>query len=1313
MLSTSTANRWLNRFYKILAVLLVIVAVMISAFRLLLPHVHHYRQTLENFVNKTYQTNVIIGDLSMNWQQWGPALVASKLTLVDNKETKLTIEYIEIHLNFLQSLIQQDLVADSLILDGVVLELDQNVFFNTGETDSDFQEITGLIFKRINYFSLKNSQVLINSALINTFKIDDLHWFNSGERHQAQGNLIVNKLSSNNLTFKIDIVGDVFDELKGSMYLEANHLDIAPWLDSFVVLDNASASSKVVSDKKTKDDISFSSWFSIEKGLLEKVHVELHDNKINWQTNGENQYLSSGAGQLLLTKNEKPTSFELYSTPLTVQFNQQPVQEFVIQVNNSPTGISAYVSSFNLPLVTQLSSLFVSDEVTRQLLTNMDAHGQVSDLYFTSTVNSTIESSGEGIIRNNKVVASFTDVSTKFSQGIPGIEHVSGQLSLIDNNLHVALVAQQGALDFNQHFIAPIKYDSLAATIDFNIAEQGWLLDVNELDFNSQEIALTADLLVEKPFNGETHMSLLATITRGDASKVGHYLPLSVMSSGLVEYLNDAIVDGEVKQAQVLLNGPLANFPYTDNSGVFIVDAELEQATFKFGNEWPAIKDFSANLNFTNNSMLITARKGKLVDLNVTGVQVAIDDLAEQKTLTVDALIQPSPASYIAALMQQSPLKNSVGSALAKLQTTGDITGEFHLKLPLKDIENSVASGLLNFADNKVVLQQPRMSFTQVNGRLSFTNDKILTENLTLSWQGLPLKLDITASNKTNYYTTDIKLGANWSKKQWQQHLPTNLKKYFAGNLQWQGGLSLFQHHNDDFSYRLNVNSNLQQAELKLPIPYNKKTGQNLPLKINVSGDLTKSTINASYGKSLSFSGILEHDANQFSRAHLMLGQEKVLLPETGFHITSKLGSTNVDEWQPFVSDIIEATSSNTNDNQGSKKSAAILSKPESIKGTLASLDIYGQRLTNVSFNFLDKTDWWLLQLNAKEISSEIKFYPDLIKQGIDINAEFIKVSTGISKREIIKGVEDDSLKALVNELNTFTNMPRIKMHCDSCKIDKLDLGMIDFLLTRTSKDSIKLEYFTAKRSIAKKSIAEFDFSGQWQQKANKTYTNVSGYLSLDDIEQELKLLGFASLIRDSGGKVDFNLNWLGGPHEFSFDQLNGDVKAKVDDGYLAEVSDKARVFSVLSLESIVRKMTLDFRDMFSDGMFYKKITGDYHIKEGVLYTDNTYMNGAAGKMYIKGSTSFVSNKLDYHITYKPNLTSSLPVLAWAATLNPVVFIAGLAIDQVITSQVVSEFDFELTGTMNDPIFKEVSRKSRDVSVGRSQPPEFIDAHDD
>lgn len=435
-----------------------------------------------------------------------------------------------------------------------------------------------------------------------------------------------------------------------------------------------------------------------------------------------------------------------------------------------------------------------------------------------------------------------------------------------------------------------------------------------------------------------------------------------------------------------------------------------------------------------------------------------------------------------------------------------------------------------------------------------------------------------------------------------------------------------------------------------------------------------------------------------------------------GFHITTNLEQADVSVWQPLISDIISSVSGETDIESAADKlasSAALFSKPERIRGTVAKLDLFGQSLHNVSFNLFDKKNWWLLQLNAKETRSQIKFYPDWLEQGIDINADFIRLTS--MQQDVEHSQQQPKEQSPSNEIfsseltddHVFANMPKINFLCERCQINNINLGKVDFSLLRTDENIIKIERFKAKREQA-----EFNLSGEWQKIGATSTTSINGILSLKNIEYELEQLGYGSIIRDSGGKLDFNLNWQGGPHEFDFSHLNGEVNANIDDGYLAEVSDKARIFSVLSLQSIVRKLTLDFRDIFSDGMFYKDIKGDYYIKEGVLYTDNTRMNGSAGDLYIKGNTSFVTNTLDYKMSYKPNLTSSLPVLAWIATLNPVVFLAGVAIDQVITSQVVSEFNFELTGSVSDPNFKEVNRKSRDVSVGRSKPPEFVDSSD-
>lgn len=1310
MTIASVSNRWLNRLYKILAIMLVLLAVLISAFRLLLPYVEHYRQDFQQYINNSNQTNIVIGGLGMSWQRSGPTLIAKRVTLIDTQDAYVYIDHLEVQVDFWATLSTQQLISSNLLLEGAVVTLEQGIWHgandnNKGDPSAQssgsqldgFQRITDIFLNRINRFSLINSQVSIeNKALERKFRINSLNWLNTNKRHQAQGDITVDEISSNNLSLKIDMAGESIDELIGMMYIEANHLDITPWLDSVLAIDN----------NKTKTDIGFSTWLTINNGGIERLQLALHDNFISWQgksnmkskLSGEPHSLNSSAAQVLMVKGKAPSSFKLYTTPLKLQFDQQKEQEYIVQVNKTSAALSLYLSRFDLALISQVSPLFKGANSTHKLLSELDISGQADGIYVKKTAT------------DIQALANFTETSSHYSQGIPGIDNLSGTISFADNNLQVNLTATQGALDFNKHFTAPIAYQSLAASIGLSVAEHGWQLQVNDLNLTSEELTLDADFAIESAKDQQATIALLANITKGDASKAGHYYPLTTMSGDLVEYLNGALLGGTISQAQVLLNGPLANFPFKDNSGVFVVDAELVNSRFKFSNEWPVIEDFSANLNFTNNSMLITGRAGQLSQLNVSGVQAAIDDLATEAVLTVDTLIEPSSAKNVARLMAQSPLKKSVGQVLEQLQINGDVRGEFHLTLPLKAKEKTLARGLIHFNDNHMSLQTPRMNFAQVTGQLRFENDKISTKNLSLSWQGLPLTLDVTGQDFTDYYGTNIELAADWQKDMWLPHISSELKQYVDGPLQLQGKLAMFQHHSGGFSYQFTVDSDLAQVELKLPTPYNKLPQSKVPLTIEVNGQLEQSTFNATYGEQLSFFGVLAHDTSHFSRVHVVLGNEKMLLPMDGFHITTNLEQADVSVWQPLISDIIssvavdEQSASNSNSVQ-----QPIFSKPERIRGTIGQLELFGQNLHNVSFNLLDKKNWWLLELNAKETRSQIKFYPDWLEQGLDINADFIQLTRAELdevKNQSAQSINEQST-LLLNDDQVFANMPKMNFLCERCQIDNINLGKVAFSLLRSDENTIKIEQFTAKREQA-----ELNLSGVWKKTGAASTTSVNGRLALNNIEYELEQLGYGSIIRDSGGKLAFDLNWQGGPHEFDFSALNGEINAKIDDGYLAEVSDKARIFSVLSLQSIVRKLALDFRDIFSDGMFYKDIKGDYHIKEGVLYTDNTRMNGSAGDLFIQGNTSFVTNMLDYKMSYKPNLTSSLPVLAWIATLNPVVFLAGVAIDQVITSKVVSELNFELTGSVSEPSFKEVNRKSRDVSVGRSKPPEFVDTSD-
>jgi len=1304
----STSNRWLNRLYKTVAILLVLLAVIISAFRLFLPYVHHYRLPLQDYLNEKSQANISIGTLSMTWQRSGPVLVIGDVQVLETETASVFIKELELHVDFWRTLTEQSLISKNLILSGANAEISDGLWLIgntdkatiTPEIDSDANDIgviSDLFLNRIKRFSVLDSQITVrNDVITRSIRLNQLDWLNTDDRHQAQGSVVLNGLSSNNLQLRLDLQGEQGSELTGQLYLQANHIDITPWLDKVLVLDN----------DKTKTDINFSAWLRVKNSEVNRLQIDFSQSNMNWLFEQKKQQLTLEQGQLLLVKGKRERSFKLYSTPLALKFNDQPSQQFTAMLAKQANDFSLHLSEIDVAMLSQLTPLLVENTNTRKLLSDMTLAGKVKDLY--------IRNEDEKL----QATANFSSFTNQYSHGIPGLENASGQLSFVDNYLVVDFSAEQGQLDFDKLFVQTFPYDKLSGQLDVTFDEKGWALTVEQLDFVSKEINLSAKIKVEAPVDDEVNLALLANVSNGNAGLVGRYLPLPIMSSNLVDYLNAAVVSGRVEDAQVLINGPIGRFPFSDGSGIFVVDAELSKSEFKFVENWPAITNFEANLNFTNNAMMITGRGGKLAGLDMTGVRAGIADLAHGQILTVDAEIKPTNASYIGDLMNQSPLKDSVGSTLEQLKVSGEISGEFHLNLPLNDNTQTLASGTIVFDNNQVALKAPKMNFSDVQGQLSFSNDIISTQGLQLIWQGLPISVEVAGIDKADYYDTDIKLSALWQESDWLKHVPQQLRRYTQGELPWQGDLSLHQHHQGGFSYNGSFSSDLVGTQLALPGSYARNEKQSNNLSIQVNGQMAQSKVVLNYGDKMHFSGLLDHEDTAFTRANLMLGQGTMALPSDGFHITTKLKQADFSLWQPLISDILDSINQPTINKQSvSNKQPSIepqkvavtpfLAKPKRIRGSIEKLHILGEQLNNVSFNLLDKSQWWLLQLNAKETRSQIKIYPNWLEQGLEINAEFLSLSRDKESEGAKPSPEAIQPNKAENNI-IFANIPPLTFHCDRCAVGELALGTVDVNVKRVDSETIEFTDF-----IAVRDETQLTLNGRWLHNQEESTTSLVGKLSIDDIESELQALNFDSIIKDSGVKLDMNFNWAGGLHDFNVSQLNGDFSAKIDDGYLADVSDNgARLFSVLSLQSLVRKLTLDFRDIFSDGMFYSSITGDYQLKHGTLITQNTEMNGTAGNLFMTGQTNLVNGELDYAMSYKPNLTSSLPVLAWIVTLNPVTFLAGVAIDQVIKSQVVSEFNFELKGTVENPELKEVDRKSKSISVGSTVPTEDV-KHDE
>ena len=84
------------------------------------------------------------------------------------------------------------------------------------------------------------------------------------------------------------------------------------------------------------------------------------------------------------------------------------------------------------------------------------------------------------------------------------------------------------------------------------------------------------------------------------------------------------------------------------------------------------------------------------------------------------------------------------------------------------------------------------------------------------------------------------------------------------------------------------------------------------------------------------------------------------------------------------------------------------------------------------------------------------------------------------------------------------------------------------------------------------------------------------------------------------------------------------------------------RFLSIFSLQSIPRRLSLDFSDLTQKGYSFDSITGDYTLRNGNAFTNNMSITGPVASIAISGRIG-LSNQ-DYDFTMRSHRLMSPPV---------------------------------------------------------------------
>ncbi|WP_394147698.1 YhdP family protein [Shewanella atlantica] len=1280
--------------WQTLAVILVLFALAVSLFRGLLPQLTEVRQDLVNYIEDEYQVQVSVGELNAEWQAFGPALTVKELVLPPQERLPFTlvIRGVHVKLDFWESLMTTSPQIENVIFEGVEVGLDLDKLnqvesrTNSAEIDTDW--LYSLLLEQLEHFSISEGslQLLSKHHDFSPIYVKDLRWQNSSGKHQGQGKLYLDEKASEveQLSLSLQVNGSGFrpDNLTGQIYLAASSLDLGEW----------ASRQKNPYDNKSKlpleGVVNLQAWLSLSERSIESGLIQFEPSWLEWQLSGQEQHFEIKGGQLEWLPTE--SGWQLSSRNLEFETNERPWPELNFIAEQRGSRLSAYLNRLDTSSLLPLLPLVPA--VDLHLLKTWQS---VAPQGYLDNIKLSVDDE-----RQPQLSVDVAQLQWQRFDGIPGSSPLDLKVAWYDDALYFSAPQQDYTLDFGAAFKAPITLSGAAFDAKFNTETSE--LTLPHLKLANKDIGLDASM--KMGFAGNTHLALLADVKISDVANAGNYFPLQGMDAELVEYLEAGLVAGNTQDARVVWHGFLNRYPYKDHSGIFQAAFTLSDAEFEFQPDWPPVRSLELSALFENAAMYLTIDNGDLLDVVVDGARINIPELGARSLLEIDAELATKGAAAT-EVIQASPLADSVGSTLEVVQIQGDVTASLDLSIPLYDGEEEQIRGRVNFDQTPVYISEPGVQLDGVTGQVSFVNEVVKGKDIKALLYQQPVSLSFDTEQVRDNYGLNLDLNGVWQLDALPPELDNPLMEFYSGEVSWDGAMTLIF---DQTGYRIQaqVNSDLLGTELMLPAPFTKAAGEKRRLSAELIGDNKQSSIGIKLGKQMEFWGGFDIESgDQLHHFDLLLGRlfkPGDQLKRDNGHLQLDIAQTEFSPWLPVITSFIasgetggetEAGAGVESDSQLEGEQARGFFPPlVSIDAQIADLNLMGQQLSELTIAAKPNEQAWRFEAMSNEFDGRIDFYPDWSTQGLKMVA---------SKFYIAPSLKEESQADFKSD-TVLNNLPPLALDVDDFRLYGKPLGHL--VLQGTPQEG---HYQIQTLSLTTPDV-KLSGTGAWKNSAGENLTEFNVKLEATKFDAISSILDMDPGLKDAPVELDATISWQGAPYAFSLESLNGNINFELGKGHLSEVSDKgARIFSLFSLDSLLRKLSLDFSDVFGKGLYFNSFTGTLKIDNGVIKTRDTEMDAVAGNMKVRGYTDLVTESLNYDIRFVPQLASSVPTVVLLTTGGWTLGIGAFALTKVLEPviEVITELRFRLTGTMSEPKLEELERKSKEIEIPESALP--------
>ncbi|WP_456373950.1 YhdP family phospholipid transporter [Thiolapillus sp.] len=979
--------------------------------------------------------------------------------------------------------------------------------------------------------------------------------------------------------------------------------------------------------------LDFQAWSYWEKGQHQTTRLQLDlDNANLYTAHNEPVQITGLQGDLLYEKHGRDWKLQLKDFRIrTGDYRWKNTDMALLEQQKK---LLLGISQLELRGILDLLPLLPPDSQPRTVLENISPSGMLS------SIRANIDLDARAALPVLR--AHFSQLSFQPWKKLPGVNNFSGNVLFQENRAQLNLDTQNAQLLFTDLFRQPLSVAALKGKIEWRkTTGDAWILQSDHLLADNADLQTVSRIRVEKTTDSAPIMDIQTDFRNGNGAHASLYYPTGIMGRKLVAWLDAAIVSGHVPHGSFLFHGPLAkgHFPFhKTHDGHFEVLFDVEDLELAYQAQWPPLQGTAASVRFHNNDLGIEADRARIYRTRVRRASASIASLKPLQPLLISGKTTGPMSDYL-RLLRETPLQDTLAKRVRDLSVGGNAELQLQLAIPLparKDKPPGFDLAIDFRSGASLLLKQQQLQLKNLRGQLKIDNQGLHADGI----QATALGTDVLVSMKPIRHATLIEaqgtIPAQGLLQQYPQLAALGMQGKAYMNMQLEiPGLDAAEKE----PTRLHITTDLKGLALKLPAPLGKKAGQAIPLRLDMHLGETNTATTVKYGKLL---GITFKQDDR---------QEAELL--------AKIATLPVRSWLDHFG------------KHPSQDSASLTFRH--IRLEAGKLDASPLLASSFLLDLHRSADLWKGQISSDSISGSVTFSNDLLTRPVVLSLDKLYLQS--AEKASGEQPPGSTEKLLPGEF------PAIRLTSKSLHLNQARLGSLE-LITRRQADSQVIE----KLDIHGK-LADIAVHGSWENSAGSATTWLKGVINTDNMGRLLRKALDMDFLSGSKTYLSFDLNWAGAAFQPNIGRLQGEAQLDMAKGrFLNFKPGLARILGLVNFDTLTRRLKLDFKDVYQQGMAFDTIMGNFQFDAGQMYTNNLEIVGPSASILISGSIDLINETYDQILSVSPRLDATLPVagaLAGGPAAGLVVLLAQQAFSEKLEK--IQRITYNVSGSWDDP----------------------------